>query len=209
MKPFLSCVSMLLSYLNLLVSPPELSDGQTTWSLLCLALGLPDTLCAMFDADGSSLEPQAQKWIKKFTEDQRKYDLNISHISFPNLVNIPSLVSLPNDYRTVIELTNNFRCKQRKNTSEPVVASEYSSSPAMCLICGEIMCTLSKCCQVFGGFGGGNHHVKRCGKGVGLFMLIRSSEDRLGYHYHQKQYEACSGIMITARGKKHALKAFK
>lgn len=145
MKPFLSCVAMLLSYLNLLTPPPELSDGETTWSLLCLALGLPDRLCSLFDADGSSLEPQAQKWIQKLMTDKDKYKLNISHLSFPKLVKIPTLITLPSDYRTVIEMTTNFRCKQRRMMMDSMPDS--SSSPAMCLICGHIICTLSKCCQ--------------------------------------------------------------
>ena len=124
----------------------ELSDGAVSWSPLSCSLGLSDQLCAMFDADGSSLEPQAQKWIKKLQVDEKKYGFLLSKVSFPKLVEIPKLIELPNDYRNVIEMVSNFRCKEMK----PIDWSETRDSipsPAMCLICGKIICTLSKCCE--------------------------------------------------------------
>lgn len=59
-----------------------------------------------------------------------------------------------------------------------------------------------------GEFGGGNNHVLTCGKGTGLFMLIRSNEPLYRYEHYPKLYEACSGIMISAR-QKHAATSFK
>ena len=50
--------------------------------------------------------------------------------------------------------------------------------PAMCLICGEIMCSQSYCCQVsIGGrpepVGACTAHTRICGGGVGIFLRIR------------------------------------
>ena len=58
-------------------------------------------------------------------------------------------------------------------------------------------------------FGGGNNHVLKCGKGVGLFMMIRVHDPFANINIPFRQlYEACSGIMISAR-EKHAMVAFK
>ena len=146
MRPFLSCVGIFLCHLNLLSPPAELTEGDTDWSVLSLSLGLPDKLCDLFDADGSSLEPQAQKWIEKLRKDQKKYSLDFEPITFPKMIEIPSLVKLPGTYRQLIDQTTNFKCKKRKPGQNPL-PNEGSSSPAMCLVCGEIFCVLAKCCN--------------------------------------------------------------
>ena len=145
LSPFLRCVAMCLCYLNLLTPPAELTDGATGWSMLCTALSLPDRLCEMFSADGSSLEPQAQKWIQKLLGDKAKFGLDFGAISFPAHVAIPDLAPLPKDFRKVIEATNDFCCKHKKRNTDDVL--EANSSPAMCLICGKTICCLAKCCN--------------------------------------------------------------
>ena len=159
MKPFLSCVGIFLCHLNLLSPPAELTEGETDWSVLCLCLGLPEKLCDLFNADGSSLEPQAQKWIEKLRKDQKKYSLDFEPINFPKIIEIPSLAPLPDTYRKLIDQTSTFKCKTRKpgQNSQP---NEGTSSPAMCLVCGEIFCVLAKCCN----------EPKL--SGVGMFLLI-------------------------------------
>ena len=57
-------------------------------------------------------------------------------------------------------------------------------------------------------------HLLRCGRGSGLFMLIRCSDnlktqDQYDYYFTLNLYQACSGIMITARNEKHACTEFK
>lgn len=55
-----------------------------------------------------------------------------------------------------------------------------SRAPALCLICGEMLCSQSYCCQteVEGGdkVGACAAHAQKCGAGVGVFLRVRECQ---------------------------------
>ena len=81
-----------------------------------------------------------------------------------------------------MENSKSHRCVKNPNASSEELRL---SAPAMCLVCGEVVCALSKCCQkqYFSDsrkVGGATAHAIRCGKGIGevfnlyyfVFILI-------------------------------------
>ena len=71
--------------------------------------------------------------------------------------------------RTVVENSKSHRCVKNPNASSEELRL---SAPAMCLVCGEVVCALSKCCQkqYFSDsrkVGGATAHAIRCGRGIG------------------------------------------
>ena len=84
-------------------------------------------------------------------------------VSFPLRLN--SLVSLPQDYSELMNNVSSFTC--------PNFSSDPSTRvPTMCLICGEVMCSQSYCCQTsISGWkelvGACTGHTEICGGGIG------------------------------------------
>jgi len=199
LMPFMRCVVIFRQYLDLYnidYLPAEVLESKNcSFKAICQVLDLSPSLCSFFDADGSSLEPQARKWIDAMKSTSSVFGMKYHNIEFPKIVSIPRLVPLPTDYRTVIEDSMMFRCA--RNTG-----NLNNSSPAMCLICGATICALSKCCSQSNfsskPVGGATSHAIKCSKGVGLFMLIRSSNMTYDGRY-ERRYESCSGVMIAIR----------
>jgi len=71
------------------------------------------------------------------------------------------LYDLPEEYITLTEL--NTRCE--RCDTEP-------SSPALCLLCGKILCAASPCCGSEDGVGECSQHTKLCGGSSGLYLLL-------------------------------------
>jgi len=49
------------------------------------------------------------------------------------------------------------------------------SQPALCLICGQLICFSAKCCASVGGTGEANLHAQECGAGEGAFLLLKQT----------------------------------
>lgn len=65
------------------------------------------------------------------------------------------------------EVLGKSKCKQTWRMVE---------NPALCLACGEVLCAGSECCRRRSdSMGACTYHAITCGRGVGLFFLIRSS----------------------------------
>ena len=47
----------------------------------------------------------------------------------------------------------------------------FPEEPAVCLLCGELLCAGSQCCKQ-NGVGALTRHAGTCGAGVGLFLLV-------------------------------------
>ena len=88
-------------------------------------------------------------------------------------IKINHLIDLPDDYSDLINRVSSFMC--------PNSEREGSRNPTMCLVCGEILCSQSYCCQtplgdIKDGVGACTYHSYQCGGGVGLFLRIRECE---------------------------------
>lgn len=84
---------------------------------------------------------------------------------------IRQLIDLPEDYSDLINSVSLFTC--------PNNVRDDSRNPTMCLVCGEILCSQSFCCQKEldkSSVGSCTYHVYSCGAGVGVFLRIRDSE---------------------------------
>ena len=90
-------------------------------------------------------------------------------MSFPLKLN--SLISLPQDYSELMNNVSSFAC--------PNFSSDESTRvPTMCLICGEVMCSQSYCCQTTisghsSPVGACTGHTETCGGGIGIFLRVR------------------------------------
>lgn len=84
---------------------------------------------------------------------------------------IRQLIDLPEDYSDLINSVSLFTC--------PNNVRDDSRNPTMCLVCGEILCSQSFCCQKElekNSVGSCTYHVHTCGAGIGIFLRIRDSE---------------------------------
>lgn len=69
---------------------------------------------------------------------------------------IPELASLPDVFDVLVSQCMEFTCPA---TGQPM------TDPAVCLLCGQVICTQTRCCTR-GGIGPLNQHLRRCGLNV-------------------------------------------
>lgn len=85
---------------------------------------------------------------------------------------IRQLIGLPDDYIDVINSVSVFTCPNNEK--------DESRNPSMCLVCGEILCSQTYCCQkeLEPGkpLGACTYHMHTCGAGIGMFLRIREAE---------------------------------
>ncbi|KAI2486295.1 RING finger domain containing protein [Pyrenophora tritici-repentis] len=74
------------------------------------------------------------------------------------------LVGLPKNYDTLTDEAIRRRC---------ATTGKELTDPALCLFCGEIMCSQAVCCMTAKNRGGCNQHLAKCGGQIGLFLHIR------------------------------------
>jgi hypothetical protein len=63
----------------------------------------------------------------------------------------------------------------RMSTATCTHCSTHPEEPALCLVCGEVLCGVKRCCKV-DGRDGVKHHVARCTGSVGVVLLVNSSQ---------------------------------
>lgn len=84
---------------------------------------------------------------------------------------VRQLVPLPDDYSDLINSVSLFTCRNNER--------EDSRNPTMCLVCGEILCSQTYCCQREinkASVGACNYHAEICGTGAGIYLRIRDAE---------------------------------
>lgn len=89
-----------------------------------------------------------------------------SHATIPLEINHPAifeLVGLPYRLDVLFELSNKRSCKNCKTTPP---------DPALCLICGELLCMQAFCCSE-DGLGECYRHAQICGGDYGIFMRVK------------------------------------
>jgi E3 ubiquitin-protein ligase UBR2 len=102
----------------------------------------------------------------------KKLDSNTEVISIMSPVaEVRQLVSLPEDYSDLMNSVSLFTCRNNMR--------EDSRNPTMCLVCGEILCSQTYCCQKeLNGtkVGSCTFHTESCGAGAGIFLRMRDAE---------------------------------
>ncbi|KAI6207263.1 E3 ubiquitin-protein ligase [Aphelenchoides fujianensis] len=134
-----------------LVPPPEaLKDPSLdAFESLCRYLGLPAGLWSSYVR-----VPNAQ--------------LNVVRPMKPRM-----LIDLPDDFSELINRAAKFRCPEMK------VSGMTGPMTTMCLVCGEMICSNSYCCQrMFNheNVGACTFHMLHCGGNSGIFLRIRDCQ---------------------------------
>ncbi|CAH1791627.1 unnamed protein product [Owenia fusiformis] len=169
--PFLRSAALFFHYLTGISSPVELQQENCLdeFDYLCRYLALPSSLAALFDPRNTLINTLVASWC---SDDNLKTRISASSeklTRYPLKVN--QLIKLPKDYSDVINSASTFTC--------PKSDGEDSRAPTMCLVCGEMLCSQSYCCQIeLDGMtvGAATAHAQSCGSGVGLFLRVRECQ---------------------------------
>ncbi|XP_040576594.1 E3 ubiquitin-protein ligase UBR2 [Lepeophtheirus salmonis] len=166
--PFLRCSALFYHNLSCVPAPTELKDNLdpiSEFDGLSKYLGLPSDLCELFNSQ-NTLSLAVQWASHPGVKDYLSSTSNIHPLTYP--IQINHLVDLPSDYSEFINAVSSFKC--------PKSLCEESRYPAMCLICGTVLCSQSYCCQTnIDGIrvGACNAHAQKCSAGFGIFLRVR------------------------------------
>lgn len=163
--PFLRCSAIFLHFLADRPAPDSLCrPGGDTWETLCEFLAVPVDVASVLTSAG--FKRMALGWVRHVRVKQLLEGSGGTPVHHPLAVN--RLVQLPLDFSELINEASLFRC--------PNSDGDDSRSPALCLVCGTLLCSQSYCCQgELDGerVGACNQHAHACGAGVGLFLRVR------------------------------------
>ncbi|CAK9818916.1 E3 ubiquitin-protein ligase UBR2 [Anthophora plagiata] len=169
--PFLRCCALYFHYISDVPAPEELTkiDGAT-YENICAYLGLPTTCDGLVKPNLDIIIKLINIWKSHPT-----VQMHLSGDSTDTIIKEPlkvnKLVELPEDYSELINMISPFRC--------PNSVRDDSKTPTLCLVCGEMLCSQSYCCQYEVNdavVGACTYHASKCGAGVGLFLRIRQCE---------------------------------
>ncbi|XP_017891387.1 E3 ubiquitin-protein ligase UBR2 [Ceratina calcarata] len=169
--PFLRCCALYFHYISDVPAPEELTkvDGAT-YENICSYLGLPTTCDELIWPHLDVILKLINIWKSHPTVQMHLSGTGtVTIIKEPLKVN--ELVKLPDDYSELINMISSFTC--------PNSIREDSRTPTLCLVCGEMLCSQSYCCQFDMNdslVGACTYHASKCGAGVGLFLRIRECE---------------------------------
>jgi E3 ubiquitin-protein ligase UBR2 len=164
--PFLRCSALFYNLLSSIPFPKNTtSHDEEEYSVLMQYLGLPESPSQL--CQSPHLVGLARRWAN-----HPNVHIMLSPAAKTLPVSYPlktrSLVALPQDYSELINSLSSFTC--------PKSIADDSRVPAMCLVCGQIMCSQSYCCQTtLDGeqVGACTAHAEICGAGNGMFLRVR------------------------------------
>ncbi|XP_011862906.1 PREDICTED: E3 ubiquitin-protein ligase UBR2 [Vollenhovia emeryi] len=171
-RPFLRCCAIYFHYLTDVPPPSELTQVRgDTYEKLCQYLGLPTTCDALIYSHLEVNLKLMALWRRHPTVWNHMMGVRkVSIVKDPLKIN--KLIVLPDDYSELINSISQFTC--------PNSDREDSRNPTMCLVCGEMLCSQSYCCQMDlpnnVSVGACTFHANKCGYGVGVFLRVRECE---------------------------------
>uniref|UniRef100_A0A646QGC2 E3 ubiquitin-protein ligase n=1 Tax=Hemiscolopendra marginata TaxID=943146 RepID=A0A646QGC2_9MYRI len=159
--PFLRCCALFYNYLTGVPPPVALTDPMgAEFEPLSMYLSLP-SITSLWQS--SQVKNLIERWL---SHKNIKTIVKSPSVRYPLTVN--QLVRLPRDYSELINSVSLFTC--------PNSDGDDSRTPTMCLVCGEMLCSQSYCCQTELDdtlVGACTYHAHYCGAGVGLFLRVR------------------------------------
>ncbi|KAL3265904.1 hypothetical protein HHI36_010094 [Cryptolaemus montrouzieri] len=165
--PFLRCCVLFYHYLTEVPAPSTLLEiGGDTFSNLCSYLNLPENLKEIFVPEVMDV---VERWCKHEEVTSFLTSASIRVVQEPLKVN--HLIDLPSDYSELMNTVSSFTC--------PKSDHEDARNPTMCLVCGDILCSQSYCCQTDLNkilVGACNYHAHTCGADFGIFLRVRDCE---------------------------------
>lgn len=132
---FLRCCCLFYHFLSDINPSTELTvvNGDT-WETMCGYLDLPSTFKELID--NPLANRKVREWVNLSTE-WFKGEILPSTVIEPS--EPPRLIPLPDDFSELMNIVSEFSC--------PNSEREDSKNPTMCLVCGQILCSQSYCCQ--------------------------------------------------------------
>lgn len=133
--PFLRCCSLFYHFITGVSETNELKvvNGDTYYNM-CNYLGLPTTCEKIFN------EQYVDVVINTWATNDKLISIKKGKKVIKNWKHINELIKLPDNYSNLLNTTLKYTCPNK-------IQAELTS-PAMCLVCGTILCSLSYCCQV-------------------------------------------------------------
>ncbi|KAK2173591.1 hypothetical protein NP493_864g01019 [Ridgeia piscesae] len=142
--------------------------GCDEFPLLCQYLALPASLAVLFE-QGTIIKRLVDSWCADDSVQRQLLTAGtsaVATIKYPMRVN--HLIDLPYDYIELINKVSTFTC--------PSSDGDDSRAPALCLVCGKMLCSQSYCCQRDIDnmtVGAATAHAETCGAGIGIFLRVR------------------------------------
>ncbi|KNC21244.1 E3 ubiquitin-protein ligase UBR1, partial [Lucilia cuprina] len=177
MREFLRCCCLFFHFVTDVEFPDFLATTESdTYENMCKYLGLNTQLEAYFD----NATPFATI-LEMFASHHDITNLDVVTtklkrtgdplVIVPCTRPVPKLVSLPEDYSDLINSVSDFSCPNNER--------EEMKTPTMCLMCGDVLCAQSYCCQpdLDGrNVGACTYHAFFCGAEIAPFLRIRDCQ---------------------------------
>ena len=139
-------------------------DGDPRLQALSVRAEMADAELLNSEAPTPLLMEHAKRWIAEAIQlmdhesispfDERALT-SVRHVPRP-------LCELPHKFTEIYSRLANHTCPNTK---------AFPEEPAICLLCGELLCAGTPCCKLHGR-GALTRHVQKCGAGVGLFFFL-------------------------------------
>ncbi|XP_072031414.1 E3 ubiquitin-protein ligase UBR2-like isoform X2 [Amphiura filiformis] len=171
--PFLRCAAIFFHFLTGVPSPAELQNvGLDEFVPLCRYLALPTNLAELFNLEiAPQMSDLVRAWGSHPDVKPKLTNSDAKILRFPLEVN--PLVTLPDDYSDLMNNVSMFMCPKASG------AQSDSRAPALCLVCGTVVCSQSYCCQTEidkETVGACTAHAISCGAGVGIYLRVRECQ---------------------------------
>ncbi|GMT01121.1 hypothetical protein PENTCL1PPCAC_23295, partial [Pristionchus entomophagus] len=159
---FLRPLALLYHSLRLVPPPEALRDPSVDeFDPLCRYMGLPHSMLDLLSSP--ILDELFAMWAPCVPSDVKDIAKQPARAR--------QLISLPKDFSDLITVAAKFRCPS-------IPLDEKSTMPTMCLLCGQLLCSQSYCCQKFAQVNKDNvgacmQHLPTCSGGTGMFLRIR------------------------------------
>lgn len=134
--PFLRSCSLFYHYLTGVPPPVALTElDGCTYQNMCRFLALPFTFHELMD------RPEIETLINRWTADQKLVRIAMGGLMhFRQWVQIQGLLHLPDHYSRILATVSEYYC--------PTSTHQDLRNPAMCLVCGDLICSENFCCQI-------------------------------------------------------------
>ncbi|XP_052865271.1 E3 ubiquitin-protein ligase UBR1 [Anopheles cruzii] len=176
-QTLLRCCCLLFHGITDVELPKCTGDIQQDFSLMVTYLGIEADPLSYFRPHAASLHFMSDlamcnlEQINRMRNARDEQLLAGAMFLRPGGPPVRQLIDLPDDYSDLINSVSLFMC--------PNNIRDDSRNPTMCLVCGEILCSQSFCCQKEldkSLVGSCTYHTYECGAGIGIFLRVRDAE---------------------------------
>lgn len=170
--PFLRCAALFFSALTDVNPVPGCLYND--YDSVCSYLGLPTRVFQLFAYNQVEIMELVKKWFITAASVRNQSITSVAPIVISYPLTAKPLIHLPADYSELINKASTFTCKKS-------CGADDSRSPTMCLVCGEMVCSQSYCCQVVlegsqQAVGAATAHAQTCSNGTCMFLRVRQCQ---------------------------------